>query len=298
MKENGDNFTVVLQSSMFSADVLAIDQITNVMYLYDSNEKAIIMASLDGTQRKTILDNLELVVDIALHEEKGYLYFSDYNRRLLGRVNTDGSNLITFTSGSLPPRVTGLAVDKIEGRVYFIDYNRYKLESTDLDFNNYKLLVQQTYFARRRFWLIKGRGFVVQPRSLAILHDKIYWTDTFKRAIFQADKRFGTEIEYITGGLNHPQDLHVFSDRITNGKFLRNRCRISYLQSKTIKTMSYRQKYNQIISEIIIHCTKNAVSIKDFFSKCDQPNSQKMADLITSTEEVLNGKLYFLCRDC
>ena len=229
MKENGDNFTVVLQSSMFSADVLAIDQITNVMYLYGSNEKAIIMVSLNGTQRKTILDNLELVVDIALHEEKGYLYFSDYNRRLVGRVNTDGSNLITFASGSLPPRVTGLAVDKIEGRVYFIDDTRYKLESTDLDFNNYKLLVQQTVFARRRFWLVRGRGFVVQPHSLAILHDKIYWTDTSKRAIFEADKRFGTGIKYITGGLDHPRDLHIFSDRNTSGTFLRNRCRISDL---------------------------------------------------------------------
>lgn len=247
MNENGTNFTVVLQSINFSANVLAIDQITNIMYLYGSSEKAIVMTSLDGKHRKTILKDLEQVVDIALYEEKGYLYFSDYNRRLLGRVNTDGSNLITFTSGSLSPRVTGLAVDKIEGRVYFIDYYRYKLESTDLDFNNYKLLVQQTYFARRRFWLIKGRGFVVQPHSLAILHDKIYWTDTFKRAIFQADKRFGTGIEYITGGLDNPQDLHVFSDRITNGKFLRNRCRISYLQSRTIKTMSYRQKYNQSI---------------------------------------------------
>ena len=30
-------------------------------------------------------------------------------------------------------------------------------------------------------------------------------------------------------------------------------------------------------------------SIKDFFSKCDQ------ADLVTFTEEILDGKLHFLC---
>ena len=32
-------------------------------------------------------------------------------------------------------------------------------------------------------------------------------------------------------------------------------------------------------------------SIKDFFSKCDQFS----ADLVTFTEEILNGKLHFLC---
>ena len=34
--------------------------------------------------------------------------------------------------------------------------------------------------------------------------------------------------------------------------------------------------------------------IKDFFSKCDQ--IQFSADLITFTEEILKGKLHFLCQ--
>ena len=35
-------------------------------------------------------------------------------------------------------------------------------------------------------------------------------------------------------------------------------------------------------------------SIKDFFSKF-WPNPQFPADLVTFTEEILNGKLHFLC---
>ena len=36
-------------------------------------------------------------------------------------------------------------------------------------------------------------------------------------------------------------------------------------------------------------------SIKDFFSKCDRIKSrQETADLVTFTEEILNGKLHFL----
>ena len=34
-------------------------------------------------------------------------------------------------------------------------------------------------------------------------------------------------------------------------------------------------------------------SINDFFSKCDQI-PQETADLVTFTEEILNGKLHFL----
>ena len=36
---------------------------------------------------------------------------------------------------------------------------------------------------------------------------------------------------------------------------------------------------------------KMKFSIKDFFRKCDC----ETADLVTFTEEILNGKLYFLC---
>ena len=39
---------------------------------------------------------------------------------------------------------------------------------------------------------------------------------------------------------------------------------------------------------------KMKFSIKDFFSKCDQIR-RFLVTLVTFTEEVLNGKLYFLC---
>ena len=39
---------------------------------------------------------------------------------------------------------------------------------------------------------------------------------------------------------------------------------------------------------------KMKFSIKDFFSKCDQIR-KNTADLITFTEEIVNGELHFLC---
>ena len=35
--------------------------------------------------------------------------------------------------------------------------------------------------------------------------------------------------------------------------------------------------------------------IKGFFKKCDQNQRKLPVDLVTFTEEILNGKLHFLC---
>ena len=42
----------------------------------------------------------------------------------------------------------------------------------------------------------------------------------------------------------------------------------------------------------VLTTQKTKFSIKDFFSKCDQP--QETADLVSFTEEILDGKLHFL----
>ena len=42
---------------------------------------------------------------------------------------------------------------------------------------------------------------------------------------------------------------------------------------------------------------KMKFSIKDFFSKCDQIRMETV-DLVKFTEEILNGKLRFLCSVC
>ena len=45
---------------------------------------------------------------------------------------------------------------------------------------------------------------------------------------------------------------------------------------------------------VIVTAQKMKFSFKDFFSKC----AQFLADLLTFTEEILNGKLHFLCSEC
>ena len=43
----------------------------------------------------------------------------------------------------------------------------------------------------------------------------------------------------------------------------------------------------------VYYCKEIKLSIKDFFSKCEQ--IRKIADFVAFNEEFLNGKLHFLC---
>ena len=47
------------------------------------------------------------------------------------------------------------------------------------------------------------------------------------------------------------------------------------------------------LNDVFNTAQKRKFSIKDFFSKCIVP--QFTVDLVTFTEEILNGKLHFLC---
>ena len=63
---------------------------------------------------------------------------------------------------------------------------------------------------------------------------------------------------------------------------------------KVIKVYYLFQWHRSLKTSKIEIAKKTKFSIKDFFSKCDQTRS---TDLVTFTEEILNGKLHFLCSE-
>ena len=219
MQEDGSNFSTVLQSEMASAEAIAIDQITNVMYYFEKKTGQIIMATLNGLHQKVIVKNLKGVVSLALYEEMGYLFYSDYANYTIGRINTDGTNLVTYYWGLW--RATGLAVDKTERRLYFCDDLLRMIQSTNLNFKDDRVHIHMTkYNPFNKAFDLKYffNNFVHAPQSLAILHNKLFWADINHKAIFQCDKRFGVSIEYVVGGLEKPKDIHAFIDQERPGK--------------------------------------------------------------------------------
>ena len=67
------------------------------------------------------------------------------------------------------------------------------------------------------------------------------------------------------------------------------------MAKQTLKVL--RCEYRKLSKSLITYCTKMKFSIKDFSSNCDQIRGfvRFRADLVTFTEEILDGKLHFLC---
>ena len=222
MHENGTNLEVIFQKGRASVG-LAVAMISKLLYWFSSSNEEInlMMSSLNGKFSKTILDGLHDPRDIAIYEEMGYVYFSEYGSSII-RINMDGTGEKSSNEGknrsSYREHATGLAVDKIENRIYWCDDDMYRIVSTDLDFSNLRVVIQKTVYHLGRFYIIKNHGSVVSPFSLAILGEKIFWTDRHRRAIYSAGKRGGDNIEYVTGGLDVPRDLHVYRDEPTTGE--------------------------------------------------------------------------------
>ena len=222
MHENGTNLEVIFHKKRASVG-LAVAKISKLLYWLSSSNEGInlMMSSLNGKVSKTIMGGLHDPRDIAVYEEMGYVYFSEYGSSIV-RINMDGTGKKTSDEGkhvsAYKEHATGLAVDKIENRLYWCDDEQYRIVSTDLDFSNARLVIQKTVYRLGEFYIIENQGNVVSPFSLAILGEKIFWTDRYRRAIYSANKRAGDKIEYVTGGLDVPKDLHVYRDEPTTGE--------------------------------------------------------------------------------
>ena len=62
-------------------------------------------------------------------------------------------------------------------------------------------------------------------------------------------------------------------------------------------TLQNHALFVSTIIDYLFIAQKMRFSIKEFFSKCDQIR-RKNADLVTFNEEILNGKVHFLCSGC
>ncbi|XP_065650151.1 low-density lipoprotein receptor-related protein 4 isoform X6 [Hydra vulgaris] len=211
MNLNGSEFKVIKNESSIG---LAIDDISGLMFFFAAGTDgsfSLMLSNLNGGNVKTLVSNINNPQDIVYYN--GYVFYSDPGSQLIGRVYSDGTGLIKLINqDDLPLKITGLAVDSIEERLYWCDQDSHLIESSDLSFSQRRKIIQKTIFFQNIFWLLSDFGEVLDPFDLIVHNERIYWTDLKKQAIFVADKRSGSNIEYVTGGLNQPRRMLITGD--------------------------------------------------------------------------------------
>lgn len=125
--------TKTIITNLATPNGLAVDWVANNIYWTDAELKVIEVSRLDGSSRKTIID--EYVNDIrslAIHPKKGFLFWSDWGEpKRLERSLLDGSNRSTIVVDI--GLATGLTVDYQTNRLYWADALKDRLEMSDLN---------------------------------------------------------------------------------------------------------------------------------------------------------------------
>ena len=152
------------------------------------------------------------------------MFFSDWQRIGRGGVRNQPKIESAFLDGSNRKKIitesisapSGLAVDKVEQRLYWSDMILDKIESSDFDGTNRRVLFD--HYGYSPFDPVETiTGEMQQPYGLAVFRDKVFWTDWVTRAVYYADKRTGGKINLISSGFQRPMQIHVYSNVAKKG---------------------------------------------------------------------------------
>lgn len=170
---------LILSNNIQGPYSLAVDWISNKLYLSQKSLSRIDVFSFDGSNRSNIIiSNLVSPTSIVLDPLDSFLFFADsgsLSNKLqppkIERVLMDGSNRqIIIKSKLLDP--IALTIDLIKKRLFWIDRKYDHLETSD-------------YYGSRRFIIASGSNNLPHAISIDIFERTIYYADTTKMSIMK-----------------------------------------------------------------------------------------------------------------
>ncbi|CAJ0568186.1 unnamed protein product, partial [Mesorhabditis spiculigera] len=169
-----------LKSLLFPRS-LAVDWITNKLYIIESGSRRIDVVNYDGTGRTVLLaDGMTLPLDIALDPTRGEMFFT--NQFNVEGAAMDGSRRRVLVK-THTHQVSGIVVDIPAKRVYWVDPKVDRVESMDYTGNDRRVVAQ-------------GMNTVPHPFGLALFDQFLYWTDWTRLGVVKIEK-FGSPTEMI-----------------------------------------------------------------------------------------------------
>uniref|UniRef100_A0A158P9R2 EGF-like domain-containing protein n=1 Tax=Angiostrongylus cantonensis TaxID=6313 RepID=A0A158P9R2_ANGCA len=160
---------------------LAVDWITNTLYIIESGSRRIDVSSFDGDRRTVLLaDGLTLPLDIALDPLRGEMFFT--NQFKVEGAAMDGSRRRTLIN-THTHQVSGIVVDIPAKRVYWVDPKVDRVESIDYQGSDRRIIAQTM-------------NNVPHPFGLTLFDQYLYWTDWTRLGVVKIEK-FGSPTEII-----------------------------------------------------------------------------------------------------
>ncbi|XP_049818680.1 low-density lipoprotein receptor-related protein 2 [Aethina tumida] len=194
---NGTSKEIVLASQNEGVEGLAVDWAAKNLYYIDSRKGTLnVLSTRNVTYRRTLLKNLKRPRAIVIHPNKGYIFFSEWDRPAnISRSFSDGSNLTIFKNLTLG-WPNGLSIDFDTDRLYWCDALLDHVQHSNLDGTDIKTV---------------NSRLIRHPFSIVIHKDFMYITDWRLDAIIKLHKLTGDQEEIL---VKEPQTNRLYGVKI------------------------------------------------------------------------------------
>lgn len=194
---NGSSREIVLASQNEGVEGLAVDWASKNLYYIDSRKGTLnVLSTRNVTYRRTLLKNLKRPRAIVVHPNKGYIFFSEWDRPAnISRAHNDGNNLTVFKNLTLG-WPNGLSIDFDENRLYWCDALLDHVQHSNLDGTEVKTV---------------NSRLIRHPFSIVIHKEFMYITDWRLDAIIRLNKLTGESEETI---IKEPQTNRLYGVKV------------------------------------------------------------------------------------
>jgi low density lipoprotein-related protein 2 len=141
VKKDGTARENVLASQNEGVEGLAIDWASQNLYYIDSRKGTLnVLSTRNVAYRRTLLKDLKRPRAIVVHPNKGYIFFSEWDRPAnISRANSDGTDVQVFRNVLLG-WPNGLSMDYERDRLYWCDALLDHIQHANLDGSDVKTI--------------------------------------------------------------------------------------------------------------------------------------------------------------
>ncbi|XP_048242332.1 low-density lipoprotein receptor-related protein 6-like isoform X1 [Haliotis rufescens] len=192
--DNGTKLEVVVpnqNNKQFIPFDLAIDPYSRTIYWTCNNVINVTRLNMKPVGVIVSANNIK-PRSIVLHPERGYMYWTNMvSQARIEKAAMDGTERITLFKLALG-HPGSLAIDKKSRKLFWADHDLHRIESSDLEGGNRKILLD---------------GLTGSLRGLAAFGDFLYWLDKDNNVIERINKKNGENRLWIRGRITDLRDL-------------------------------------------------------------------------------------------
>lgn len=194
---NGSGREIVLASQNEGVEGLGVDWVSKNLYYIDSRKGTLnVLSTRNVTYHRTLLKNLKRPRAIVVHPNKGFIYFSEWDRPAnITRANSDGTGLLVFKNVTLG-WPNGLSIDFQRDRVYWCDALLDHVQHANLDGSDIRTV---------------NSRLIRHPFSIVINEEWMYITDWRLDAIVRMHKLTGEQEEIM---VREPQTNRLYGVKV------------------------------------------------------------------------------------